>query len=438
MERSAAIQFIVVALLFASIPRSAFADADTAAVAKADGPLSQIFAAWEQRRSRTATVHFDWEPSVDSSGCWSRYQSMCVPKNASSFRFPQNSLRILGSEARYETNRWCFSSYMEYSAHSATNRRSVHNAYTDPFYRLHFHEDLADAFTAAMALEFPGGQEQRHNPRPFTSVVRGDVRTEYFAKADGKYAEARIVGWRDADEAPSGIIDVLQLMPIYLTYRPFFPELGGIRSANCRLLSDKYFVNGVECLAIEETKRSGVTIRYFLDPAREYVVVRYFASFAERSLAQLDISFKATSSDGPTPASWLAIVFPAENSFPGQAQLPLDLNAVVTISETNVSIAADNFSQPKLEPGTLVTDEVAKEHFVVLDHGQRRAIHSFESMKSYDDLLKPVGSPSHTIANSFPSNGWLWCTAAIVFTLAILMRLRNGTVLKIPAKSRES
>ncbi len=89
--------------------------------------------------------------------------------------------------------------------------------------------------------------------------------------------------------------------PMLLMFRPFDQNLGRIKPDDYRVAADRGKIGDVDCVIIETTDPGRIRKSYWLDPARDYLVLRRVQTVAGRDVERMDISYRNDSSAGWVP-----------------------------------------------------------------------------------------------------------------------------------------
>lgn len=152
----------------------------------------------------------------------------------------------------------------------------------------------------------------------------------------------------------------IELRPLILTYRPLHPTIGRIDLGEHRVLDQRRPIGSHSCLIVEESHERPVKKSYWVDPDRDYIVLRYVSSYKGREGLRQDIEYEHDADHGWIPKRWKLLVTDDEG-LPRQTT-----EAVVTHYTLNAPIPAEEFTFA-FPDGTLVADKSdgeAKDHWV--------------------------------------------------------------------------
>ncbi len=154
------------------------------------------------------------------------------------------------------------------------------------------------------------------------------------------------------------------------------------------------------------------TLSVWIDPTKDFVPVRYSEQFGGIDLCVLNISYKHDSIDGWIPISWNGTVKNIDG------QIEISDSATVTKFSINKPISESEFN-PDPAPGTIISNNINEEEFLVLADGKQRLIQKGEfNGRNYTELLS--GDSQRLLPVS--GNPWRpWIIAANVFVVFVLL-----------------
>jgi hypothetical protein len=112
---------------------------------------------------------------------------------------------------------------------------------------------------------------------------------------------------------PGDLAEGADAKPPILALRPMVPRLGGIDPANCRVLPFTGRIDGVSC-TIMSAQCNGQAF-YWLDPARDYVVLREHRMIGGQDHSRIDISYRSDPKIGWIPSGWKEAVIGDQGTF---------------------------------------------------------------------------------------------------------------------------
>lgn len=385
--------------------------------------IGTIMSAWENRQAKAASVRVSWRQLPSKNGHWFSYQMEWSENSQMEHTTPESVLLLDQALSRYETNRWYVPIMMEYSGF--TERGKSHYSPEDTFYRFYFHDTPQDSYRRALRNRFCRPADQQRLPRRFVSVCDGISRRDFFDKGDGEYAQAIIFDWATIAGGLDETLDHLQFRPLILLYRPLHPAMGAIRPESCRLVAKESFANGGNCLVVEESQRDRVVNKYWVDPDRDFVVVRQIAEQAGAARAQLDISYKQDSELGWCPTGWTTMVFPRAAKPTGHERLiHCSCVEVNRIDVNSASIRVD-FRDCVIPKGALVVNRTSRDAFIMLANNQKRMITKTEAADPNVTYRKLTTSMLEVLVNL------LWQRVPLLILLSVCIVFGRFTISRL-------
>jgi hypothetical protein len=173
-------------------------------------------------------------------------------------------------------------------------------------------------------------------------------------------------------------------IPIQLAFRAFHPVMGRFDENKLQVINEKCFISDKECIQIDQKKPNYVA-RCWVDPKRDYAIVRYAMVFDGFPTFQCDVEYKRGPKFGWVPESWHSVLI---NRHSKTISLDEDHHAQVTNFEINGPVEDYEF-QLEFPPGTVGMDWINDQRFVVLGDGTIRVATRAEDERgmTYDELL---------------------------------------------------
>jgi hypothetical protein len=202
------------------------------------------------------------------------------------------------------------------------------------------------------------------------SRVRYERKGLYWSVDESKFADLRYVStfdgtsmksqfWKDLYKGkPAGFVEVHEryedgnyhIAPVILAFRPLVPRLSGFDFSDFRLLDGKTVINGKPCVAIERTVFA-MSIRYFLDPEQEFVVLRQERAVGAVLKGRMDISYSRDPILGPIPSSW-----DCTEMFSDGSGVDSTVKSRMDSQDLQIDVPEQEFDL-KFEPGSVVVDD---------------------------------------------------------------------------------
>ena len=188
------------------------------------------------------------------------------------------------------------------------------------------------------------GEKKAYVPDPYVSTFDGR-QAKVFSPLGVPYAKYPF-GSIQTDDHHVDVRNV-RLAPILNTVRPVDAAFRNFRVRAMSLPGRRATIQGRSCLELEHRQHSYLQ-RIWVDPSRDYVVVRELSTQDERPLIKWDVQFQQV--DGLwVPKSWSIQKLHLNGKF------DYSIQAVVTTVQINPTIAAPEFDI-LFPSGTLVTD----------------------------------------------------------------------------------
>jgi hypothetical protein len=175
--------------------------------------------------------------------------------------------------------------------------------------------------------------------------------------------------------------------PPFLIFRSL--ALGIVQPEDCVLASGLGFIGDRPCRILLEGPRSSQW-SYWVDPARDYIILRAILSADGKDGWKIDFSYTHDQAHGWVLSGWNSVQLDEEG------RLRSAFNATVTHWQINTPLDPTAFVL-EFPPGTLVTDSTKPSdlgdhtQYLVLEGGTIRPIHLADRGKSYPELL--AGTP---------------------------------------------
>jgi hypothetical protein len=139
--------------------------------------------------------------------------------------------------------------------------------------------------------------------------------------------------------------------PLLLAYRAWPPENVGIRREQFTLSDRRGTVDGRECLIMEHVTQNSRVARYWVDPGRDYLIVRVEGVGEGKGGFREDFEHSFDPEHGWVPSGWTMTWVDADGA------LKMSKRSRVTKWSLNEPVAPERFDF-SFPSGTFVTDEV--------------------------------------------------------------------------------
>jgi hypothetical protein len=280
----------------------ATASADDAATLKA------VFDAWARRQEQTRSAKFEW--TMEASEVYDfpfpeEHSREGTPKRGDMVRFQKTaSMRLDGDKVDYRVR-------------------------------------IPDGSRLSMA--------------PFhRSASDGTVSQEYNESGDSSIHSSGIIRPKPHAFDTNSVYN----RPILLTYRPLHPTILGLRRDQYRIAAVSGTIDGHSCIVVEETGDGPIRKSYWVDPKREYIVLRYASKVEGKDRTRQDIQYEQRGDYGWVPVYWKTVALRESGRFDESTECR------VTNCSVNEPLAAAEF-QITFPAGTMVLDEVHGREYLI-------------------------------------------------------------------------
>ncbi|MCI0459026.1 MAG: hypothetical protein L0Z62_18875 [Gemmataceae bacterium] len=220
-----------------------------------------------------------------------------------------------------------------------------------------------------------------YEPFSYLGVFDGTVckvLNRYGEKADKPWPQGMVRGEKQHLNATEAL-----LQPILLTFRGRTPGMHAPNLDSLRLTGRKATINNRSCLELQRRVAvSDVESQLWVDPARDFVFVRYLRLDKRILRQQIDVTYEMGPGNVWVPKEW-AIISNERNG-----TLRRSYRVRLTDCEINPSIDPASFDL-EFPPGTAVFDAKQDIHYIVRPDGSgKRIIPRSDIGATYEQLLK--------------------------------------------------
>lgn len=177
-----------------------------------------------------------------------------------------------------------------------------------------------------------------------------------------------------------------QLRPVLMCFRPKHPQYRAYDIEQFTIVGGTGLIGGRPCVELQRrtsAQRGEFVIRCWVDPKRDYVIVREMMIEDDHIEVQIDIDYDTHPVAGWQPVTWKIIT----NHAPGQGGKMRNVTKVTLVScDINTPISPKEFDIvfPK---GTIVVDFPTREWYIVKPNGGKRTLTKEEKGKPYEELV---------------------------------------------------
>jgi hypothetical protein len=282
-------------------------------------------------------------------------------------------------------------------------------------------------FDVAVSLSLDG-EKVRHvrDDQQWSAKAKSFVaqpETTVFDGATGKTFRPVAATWMSW---PSGIVKArnpigssLYLSPVMMSFRPFHTEMRLFDVESLVLTGRRAMVDGNWCLEALQRMQT-YEQRVWLDPSRDFVMVRFLSTQKERLTRKIDVRYRQHSPSLWLPDSWEIVMFHPDG------KLERSMRGTLASCEINLPLEAQEF-EIEFPAGTRVVDLSDPKHetdYIVREGGAKRMILPGEIGATYEQIIN--SRPGEALGkgkSSLLSLGFLGAAAvAIVATVCLLWR----------------
>ncbi len=258
-------------------------------------------------------------------------------------------------------------------------------------------------------------------PRYYVSAFDGVASKAFYGESPGRTYP---IGFVNSNNKSNQDANNYHIQAILITYRPLHDAMIGLRPEEWTLAGTKGVVKDRPCLIVE--KASGPQREsYWVDPERDFSVLRFLRTIAGSVQFRLDVSYEHDGSHGWVPSAWNAVMLYPETG-------RLYESAVVRVTDYHINCPIElKDLQLIFPPNTLVEDYREDTGYIVREDMRKRFITLDERARgaTYDQLL---GTESGMAG--LPETSWLrsWKVLTVGLVLlacivgAVLRRTRVG------------
>ena len=209
---------------------------------------------------------------------------------------------------------------------------------------------------------------------------------------------------------------MIYLAPLVMSLQPFSPAMRLFELDTLKLSGHTAIIGGRPCLELQHDAR-GRTERVWIDPSREYQMVRYWSTAKDKVWAKVDIEYGENPVCRWIPRRWTIVTFDKNGA------LSRSQTANLTSCELNVPIDDAEFALD-FSPGTAVLDfrRQPTSQFIVRENGSARPVLPREAGLSYDELVH--SSPGLSLGAKVG-----WCLVGVGMLLAGATVVYRGRVI---------
>ncbi len=261
-------------------------------------------------------------------------------------------------------------------------------------------------------------------PKRYLNVFDGEVSKTFFgyaAEKEDRFFPRGFVNNKEERVFDSGNP---HLVAVVLTYRPLHPDLGKFDPAGYRISLKRGVTAGRDCLILQPSGSAVRSESYWIDPQRDYVVLRVVRAVKKRPVMQFDVSYTEDALHRWVPSEWEYVALDY-----GSGRMLCQSVAKVIKYEINCNIPRSEF-RFEFPPGTRVTNRNTGEYYIVRQGGRKRMI-TMEEVRgeaTYEEMV--TTESGQALAQRSRGHFWwpysLGGIAALVLAVAVYTWCRRG------------
>jgi hypothetical protein len=217
----------------------------------------------------------------------------------------------------------------------------------------------------------------------------------------------------------------MMISPILYWCRGLHPQL--LTASELTLRSERPIVDGRTCMVVaippSKEKPKGVAREFWVDPAREFILLRWAATQNETIVTEVNISYQADATYAWAPAAWSAMMFAPNGT------LLVSRRVKVTDWSANAKFKKSDF-QLSFPPDTMVNDWRTNKQYLVLADGTQRIVTAAEREQPF--VLEQLRNTKSGEAAQPPGYSWEWwifpglAAGIVALLLYLFLRLRRS------------
>lgn len=361
--------------------------------------------AWEQRHARIESADVSWTIERTPGGNSSTYQMEFGLASSDSEEVARNGrFRLRGDKRRYDSAHWHLDPHSEFAG----------------FVRDHSFQRLVECLTASCE----DCDIRTLQPYQIHLTWDGKSRTELITDTGNNYSVARITPHilQQGKRGEYSYFHGLLCRPLLQALRPLTRSDSRLTTAGIQLTARPSRIGGHLCSVLEEKPTPQTVCKMWVDPQRDFCVLRAITTTDGILQHQFDIEYLEDDTFGWLPSKWSVMVSRFDESFPGQQHTFQFAAAQVSNWAINGQLEPSVF-ELEFPTGTIIHD-VSSSALMVVDEGeQTRPV----SPKEAQELLEP--RPKVVRSDTNPSITWRvyvgMTTVAVACVFIIFRRKRQ-------------
>jgi hypothetical protein len=248
-------------------------------------------------------------------------------------------------------------------------------------------------------------KEHAYVPTPNTMAFNGKKGTWLHTVG------SPLTPWPQASIKPNNWNKVDNVLPLMMAFRPFVATLRFFDLETFVSTGQTALVGGSTCPELRFQKGDFIR-RIWVDPSREYLIVRVLDTVMEQIVKKIDIHYRNDRTYGWVPETWENVTLePA-------GKLAITIRASVNKCEMNVPFSAKEF-EIEFPLGTRVvdmTDPTAEVNYIVKEGDRKRIILPEDIGATYEQMLN--SRPGEALGKPVKW-GFSWLVVGLVVSAAV-------------------
>jgi hypothetical protein len=389
----------------------------------AENPESKpMWDQWRKRSVAAASLRFILLDDDSGVGAFCRHRSeWATGADEETLRYAE--LVVSGDNVQFKSRSW------EYDDRLGGVIPFGHEIYRDQFRQ----QVSSKRLDLALFKGFRDRALEWRDPSDFVSVFDGERRAALWRRPTPQFSTAVI--WPEPpfyrygdlyfhaclQVVPS--LDDIVYAPILMTYRPFNAWYGGIDPSRCSTVRRGASIGGHACDVVKERprlKESDPSRSFFVCPALDFAILRYYADAGSEPHLQIDIEYKQNERWGWVPDRWTIIRFDASAGVILEAA-----RIAVTSFEINETSVNDSIVPLVFPERTWVRDFQQEQQYLTRQGNRRILDFEFRAGATHEQVLASAPGEAGDVPMAVPLERVWWYTlcgsamglGAVIFAL---------------------
>ena len=328
--------------------------------------LLTVIEDWKRREQSSSQLEFTWRTEDFDLFAW-KHSTAPAQQPVDPVQSNESRLSLDGKQIHYSTT------------------------WKHPRIRLSRNQGLKNAaglqdYQRARISQFASTSEQLTKALTIDVTIDETHRIDEVFDSEGQGHLGIVFEKPDVTKDRVGELDDLVWRGPLLALRP--DSTISLQAENARIVTDSAWVSGIRCSVIEETTQhrdSTLLRRFWVDPSRESLILRYALSLDGQQRELLDIQYALNQPQSWLPVSWDAVAWPhasasvADVQFPGNERLFKAASCRIIDNEPRKDTPRGTANDHHFRPGAVVFDQYANGWFQQVSAGVRRMLNADEA-----------------------------------------------------------